>query len=529
MLARRQPSSGLRPLLAPLLALVLASPAAGDGDRFVSSSRGSDANSGASPQQAWATLEHAASASVGLRGARVLLRQGDTFVLPAPGATGVAFGLLVDVTVGAYADGGDVARPRIIRTASPASGATLVFSDSTGVLVTGIEVVGGQFGVVFEFTSPTRPDGGLFGNLSVVDCSFWNVRGVDYDPGTSVWWGAAVAVTSVGAAAGVVQLTSVTLAHNLVAQSDTMWQPFVAWPGTNPCSLANLVVQGTTCVGCSYNALFLAWTAIATVTRNVFLRDTPQKLFAAGTTDVIIGYLDARSSVTDNEITARGEAAGAPDGCGVDFETNSTGLLLARNYISRAWGAGIMVFGAQPTPSRGLRIMNNTVLKNSCDGSTSPDRGQIAFTSPGSSGIIAGNVFATCAGVPVFQDAAEPGLPLWSIAGNAIDGENATLSVAAPPLVTAAPQPGGGVLISSSSPTPGTVLVITTDGSRPERDSTPFPASGVALPPGFRTTAVLVKAFFTSPPRAGALAVESESAGGILSPYSNASWGGAWA
>ena len=540
----------LLPLL--LLALLLALPAAGAADRFVSASRGSDANSGATPQQAWATLAHAASASVGLRDARVLLRQGDSFELPAPGAAGVVFSQLVGVTVGAYADGGEVARPRLVRTASPASGAT-VDSGGTQIVASGgtatntaidggtlqlqlgaqvgLEIVGGQYGVAFEFNAPTRPDGSPFGNLSVADCSFFDVRGVDYDPGSSVWWGAAVALASAGAA-GVVELTSVTLAHNLVAQSDTMWQPFVGWPGTNPCTIASFVADGNTCVGCSYNALFLDMMAVATVTRNVFLRDTPQKLFSAGTTDIIIGYLDARSSVTDNEITARGEAVGAPDGCGVDFETNSSGLLFARNYVSRAWGAGVMVFGNVPGANQGLRILNNTILRNSCGGSSSPDRGQIAFTNAGSSGVIAGNVFATCAGVPVFQDGSEPGLPLWAIAGNAIDGENATLSVALAPLVSAAPQPGGGVLVTASSPTLGTTLVFTTDGSRPERASPAFPSAGYALPPGFRATAVLVKAFFAEDapaPPTGVLAVESESAGGILSPYSNASWGGAGA
>ena len=401
------------------------------------------------------------------------------------------------------------------------------------MLVTGLEIVGGQYGVAFEFNSMTSPDGGLFGNLSVVDCSFVNMRGVDYDPGSGKWWGAAVALAS-AVAAGPVELANVTLAHNVVALSDTLFQPFVEWPNTNPCIVTHLVVDANACVGCAYNALFLATMQVATVTRNVFLRDTPDKLFDGGTTDIIIGFLDARSSVTDNEITARGEFAGAPDGCAIDFETNSTGLLLARNYISRAWGAGIMVFG-HDAPSQGLLLLNNTLVRNSCGGSESPDRGQFAFTSASSSGTIAGNRVATCAGVPFFQDGSEPGLPLWTIADNVLDGAggNGTLAVAAAPVVAATALPGGGLRVTATSPSPGTVLVYTTDGSRPERSSPLFPDAGVELPPAFRATAVLVKAFFAAAPQAApggsggsggaAVAVESESAGGIVSPFNNAS------
>lgn len=510
----------------PALLVLFACSAASGVDLFVSSSRGSDTNSGASPQAAWATLEHAAGASLGLRGGRILLRAGDAWQLPAPGAAGVAFGLLEGVTIGAFVDGGGdaaaAARPRLLRTSPVLSGATLVCSDCSSVFISGLEIVGGQYGVAFEFNSPAGPDGGSFGNLSVVDCSFANLRGVDYDPGSGQWWGAAVALAS-AVASGPVELVNVTLAHNVVALSDTLFQPFVEWPNTNPCTVTHLVVDANACVGCSYNALFLATMQVATVTRNVFLRDTPAKLFSGGTTDIIIGFLDARSSVTDNEITARGEFAGAPDGCAIDFETNSTGLLLARNYISRAWGAGVMVFG-HDAPSRDLLLVNNTLVRNSCSGSVSPDRGQFAFTSPGSSGVISGNLVITCAGAPFFQDGSEPGLPLWTIEGNVLDGPggNGSLAVAAAPVVTAAALPGGGLRVTATSPSPGTMLVYTTDGSRPERSSPPFPDAGLELPPAFRATAVFVKAYWTAPPP-GAVAVESESAGGIVSPFNNAS------
>lgn len=96
----------------------------------------------------------------------------------------------------------------------------------------------------------------------------------------------------------------------------------------------------------SYNVLFLDTTTAVSVRDNVFLRDTPPQasedvtdsagkrvttsfyspqLFVAGTTDIIMGSLDATCSITGNEISWRGEY-NATDGEG-ELTKSSLGVV----------------------------------------------------------------------------------------------------------------------------------------------------------------------------------------------------------
>ena len=481
-------------------------------DIFVSSSFGADSNSGDTPAAPFASLAYAASAAAGLRNAAIRLRRGDSWFLPF----GVAFGGLVNASITDYATDGSLSRPRLIR-APPAQGAALSLANSLHTAVIGLEIVGGEYGIALEFGAPFSPMGTPWENLTVADCFFNGIVGGTYNPTDSTGWGAAVALATAGAAGAPASLTRLVLAHNVVNGSDTAYRNYVYFGNTNPVVVAGLVVDSNAIVGASFNALFLDLTSQVLVTRNVFLRDAPNRDFTGGTTDIIMGTLDPGSQIVDNEITGRGEWAGEPDGCGADFETNATGVLFARNFISRSFGAGIMIFGHVPRSNRGLRLLNNTLLHNGCGQTVSPDRGSFAFTSLASSGTIAGNVVASCPGVPVFQDGADKGLPEWSIWGNQINGGNATLALAAPPIFTATPAADGGLLLTATAATPGTRLRFTTNGSVPLLSSSPWPAAGLSLPPGFRALAVFVKAFWDAgavPP--GAVGVESESAGGVF-------------
>lgn len=507
--------------LAAAALLLRASAQPQTGSRYVSSSRGSDANDGLSPATPWETLEHASGElSGGLADGAILLRAGDAWTVSTPGAAGWGLASLSRVTIAPYADAGSPpvsARPRVTRPAGT-PGAALYIAESQDVAVTGITVEGGEYGVLFVYGQERNATGGEWANLSVTDVSFVNVRAVQgYDPDTPDWWGAAVALAAASAAGGPVPVRGLALSRNLLRDSDALFRPHVAWPNTDPCIVqGGLLIDANVVVNASYNVVFLDQIEYATVTRNVFLRDVPQRLFSGGTTDIIIGFLDNRTVIADNDVVARGEFPGAPDGCGVDFETNATGVLFARNYIAHSWGAGVMVLGHAAGSNTGLRFVANRLIKNSCPGSTTPDRGQMAFLSPGSSGIISRNAIQTCAGVAAFNDEGAPGLPGWDIGDNAIDGANATLAVAGAPVVTAAPAPpGGGIRVTATAPTPGTTLVYTLDGSRPEATSPAFPAGGVALADGFRDTAVLVKAFWKGKPPKGVTYVESETAGGI--------------
>ena len=62
-------------------------------------------------------------------------------------------------------------------------------------------------------------------------------------------------------------------------------------------------------------------------------------------------------------------------------------------------------------------------------------------------GVISGNVFATCPGVPVFSSPFANGTAGWYIAGNVIDGVNGTITVLPMPTVSAAVGGDGSLVL----------------------------------------------------------------------------------
>jgi hypothetical protein len=245
---------------------------------------------------------------------------------------------------------------------------------------------------------------------------------------------------------------------------------------------------------------------------NVFLRNTPSALFVAGTTDIIMGTLDATCRIAGNEIGWRGEyEPGGPDGCAIDFETQADGVHVTGNYIHNSYGSGIMVLG-HSTTSTNLVIAGNTMLFNGCN-QTDADHGGIAFMHLNSTGMVANNTFATCDGTPLFYQSVAGALDGWAFANNTILNTSASI-VATPAVSAAVSEEGGSITVSASCSTPGAVLRYTTDGSRPTPESPPFPESGeLVMPP--RTVAVNVKAFASG-------LVESATNGGVFVPSPSA-------
>ena len=491
-----------------LLPLLLAATAAAN--VFVSSSAGNDSNSGATPAAPLKTLPRAAALirAQGLPpGAGLYLLRGDVFPLPtALFLTGLLGTPDSPVTVGGY--GPLARRPVLSRLPGQAAGPTLTIDNSSHVAVTGLEVRGGENGVAFTFDvlGPTR---GAFSGLTVTDCFFNSIGGLHYNASSGSWWGAAVALAA--AHSGVV-VKGVNISHNIVNGSDVFYSNSVPYAGWTRAFVEQLVIDGNAVTKNSFNVVFLDTTAFVSVTRNVFLGNKPTRLFVAGTTDVIMGTVNGSVQLVGNEFTGRGEyEPGGPDGCAIDFETNATGVLFQDNYVSRSWGAGIMVFGHVDNSNTRLSILNNTMLHNGC-GQTRDDHGGIAFMRKGSSGALKGNVFATCPGTALFNDANDPGLAGWDISNNAVDGVNASLSFTATPVVSGEMLPSGGMLVTASCATSGAVLRYTVDGSRPREDASVFLEGGLELPPQWRAVAVFVKAF------SGVGGVESEVAGGVFAP-----------
>jgi len=380
--------------------------------------------------------------------------------------------------------------------------------NSSGITVSGIEVVGGENGLAFTFGESAE-----YSNFTVQDCFFNQISGLHYNASSGSWWGSAIAFAATHSG---VQVSQVTIAHNLVNGSDVFYSNSVPYAGWTRAYVTHLLIASNAITSNSYNTLFLDTTSFVSVLNNVFLDNRPTALFTAGTTDIIMGTLNASNVLAGNELSGRGEfQPGGPDGCAIDFETNATGVSFTDNYISRSFGAGAMIFGHVTGSNTGLLLTNNTFINCGCQ-QTRDDHGAIAFMRPGSSGLLSDNIFlSTIHGCEALNQAHDPGIPGWVLEGNTISGvDGAEVLVASPPLLSLLPNR----TLTASSPTPGTLLHFTLDGSRPRKDSPQFPASGLELTD--RATPVFIKAFWSAglPQGSEVVRVESESAGGIFAP-----------
>lgn len=479
-------------------------------DYYVSSSTGDDSASGTTPAAPWRTLSRAA-ASVGQGNVSLFLLAGDLFTVRTGGDA--FFQSASGLTLSSY--GALDRRPILQRPFDSAAGPTLTFDNCTDVAVRGLEVRGGEMGVVFTFGAGGAGPASYDGNLEVSDCFFEGIRGLNYNPSSGNWWGAAVALA---AGRWPILIRNVRVANNIVNGSDTFFKNEVPWVEWTRAEVSGLEIENNSLLHCGYNTLFLDSVSFVTVSNNVFLANTPPQNFLYGTTDIIMGTLNASVTLKGNEMSRRGEyQPGGPDGCAVDFETNATGVRFIDNYVSHAFGAGVMVFGHADDSNTQLVMESNRFLFNGCL-QTSGDHGGIAFMHKRSSGNLTGNVMATCAGVPLLMDDGDPGLPGWEIFNNTVDGQGGvTLAVAAPPVVAGAPQPDGGLLVTAAHPQPDAVVLRYSSGGRPGPTSPVFPTSGILLPPGWRALALFVKAF-PLPVGGGVVGVESESAGGVFAP-----------
>ena len=485
---------------------------------YLSDSLGNDTHAGTTPFEPWQTFSHATSIinSGYVTNSTLLLLSGDVFTL----STAAFFQNLNNFTLSSYSTSDMntslLRRPALLRPSTSAAGPTLTFDESTNINVIGIEIQGGEVGIALTYGAGGIGPSSYDGNVQISDCYFEKIRGLNYNASSGSWWGSAIALA---AGRWPVLIKNITITDNIVNGSDTFFKNEVPWPPWTRAELSNVTISRNSLTKNGYNVLFLDSVSNVIVSNNVFLDNTPFELFVAGTTDIIFGTLNSSVIVTGNEMSRRGEfQPGGPDGCAVDFETNATGLQFIDNYISRAFGAGVMVFGHADGSNTELVMTHNRFLFNGCN-QTRGDRGGIAFMHKGSSGILTGNIMKTCPGVPLLNDIADPGLPNW-VLNNTIDGEGGiTLVVLSPPVVIGTLQETGELLITASHEQPDNVILRYTYGSRPNTFSPIFPPDGILLQPNWRTIALFVKAFpITSHNSNEDILVESETSGAVFAP-----------
>lgn len=338
---------------------------------YISSSNpaASDNNTGTSPSLPWRSLQRAVAAAPQLRaGGQLLLCNGDTWVLSKPlrfdglGNASSAARLLL----GSYQFGTSTQRPLILADSPSYVGPLLWLHDAQRIDVVGLELSGGEVGVELSFGE--LRDNRYTANLSssITDCVIRGARSVASANGSTV--GSAILLS---AAHANITVSGLVLSNNAVSGCDAFYRtgdmpPFAGlWTVVHTFGLR---VTGNFITATVFNTLSLMWMTDTLVTRNVFLRNGPPPgvVNTRGTTDIIMGTVDPSVVVDGNEVGYRGEGLGAPDGCALDFETASQGLLVSNNFFHHCWGAGILVFG-HGTTSTGLRLENNTLLFNGCN------------------------------------------------------------------------------------------------------------------------------------------------------------------
>jgi hypothetical protein len=181
--------------------------------------------------------------------------------------------------------------------------------------------VGGENGVAFLFDTGPSGQPALYENFSVTDCFFSQVGGLAYNASSGSWWGAAIAFAARHAG---VRVQGVTLAGNLVNGSDVFYSNSVPYAGFTRAYVAHLNISRNAITHNSYNVLFLDTTSFVSVQGNTFLADTPPRLFVAGTTDIIMGTLNASVApipflghMARKALDATGCAPFSSAGCGV--------------------------------------------------------------------------------------------------------------------------------------------------------------------------------------------------------------------
>jgi hypothetical protein len=391
------------------------------------------------------------------------------------------------------------------RAAGSPYGPVVNFVDCVGLIVIGLEISGGEQGLLFSYSTAAPSNGGLY----LSDNYLHDIRGT-LPGGNPLGWGSALGLNA-SIASTEIYAYNISVVSNLFNSSDVAYQNCITaqthggcvWPGGAQGGYLNtdsVLWSGNVVNHVSFNSAFFAFTANTVVDGNTFLDNSPGGLFALGTTDIIVGSVGATVSLTNNEIANRGEFKGGPDGCAIDLEDSSTGVVLSGNYISKSFGAAIMLFAGTGNGSKDISLVNNTLLFDGCN-QTGGDHGLIAFLHAGQTGTVANNRLATCPWGGVVYNGDTSG---FTFSGNTVySGTTIAALLVDTPVVTVT----DAGLVTAVCATPNAVLRYTLDGSRVLPTSPVF-GGGVVV--GARATAVLVKAFAPG-------MIESAVAGGIFS------------
>ncbi|MBB6670763.1 RICIN domain-containing protein [Cohnella nanjingensis] len=420
---------------------------------YVSSSGGSDGNSGTSPSAPWRTLAKVSS-RVFKPGDQVLLKRGDAWneALYMHGA-GTA---VSPIKVGAYATG---ARPMIKRNDVKEDRA-LWWEHEMYAQVQSLTVRNAGMGIILWNE----------GTNAIDDCIAINIKGLygtyQSDVGYALW--------SVGMASpGSITNSEGWGAQMVGANIDRAYIHDVSDPGTSYAGLSN---QGYW-PGAVFSRILL---------------DNAAGSATYGTSSIILSH--ARGLTLDHVIVKNTPHAGNPDEGGIDFEDDNQNVTITDSVFVNNAGPAIEILrgGATLTASSGIEIKNAKFIRNNwAHTNTDPSEIQIYdWTSPNkpTNVTIHDNEYTLASGVKFFGgEGDKTGTTLWNntatanIAYNhepdAYAGEDKSVSGSAVSFSDAHASDDGGVLtvLWEQLSGPG---VATFDDAHAVNTTAHLPASG---------------------------------------------------
>jgi hypothetical protein len=252
---------------------------------YVSQADGSDAAAGTSPDAPWQSLARLQLAALE-PGDGIRLARGSVWR-----EANLTLNNALNLTISAYGNG-TWPRPVIERSIGlDLYTSCLDIVNSAGVWVDQLHLAGCSRALHFLFGPGFRGHGYTVSNCMFRDI---NVPFELYDPQSGLW----ARAVSFDAEAGNITVYNVTLRNNVATRLDSFFY-------SENVGVDGLTLFGNTVAQCGGNCVFLRGTNML-VDSNVFLRDTPARLFLHGTTDV-------RSPLP----AAKGNEAGGGGGCSV--------------------------------------------------------------------------------------------------------------------------------------------------------------------------------------------------------------------
>lgn len=381
-------------------ATVVASGAATPPSYYISSTSGSDFNSGRSPSQPWATFTNLYDLTLG-PGSSVLLKRGDTWNqsqlrLTGKGAPGNP------ITLTAYGEGPSPVITGLNRT----NAACVVWENPSHVRINSLHCKDAKVGLYLRFTGGnTDGTGPMFHNrdVHVTACHLQNMNAVWSAPDGSITvqppyelsWGAGIWLGgNIPAPPGgpwpsefTLILDDFSVTHCGFENCSTGLGLNFYYPSIYRSRFTNFRFEDSWVTGCE-NGSFALFYVDGGAVRRVDTWRGGTGFYATGTTGGFIQH--SRNVVIENcEFAGNPRNGTGNDGCGFDYEGNTENVWFINNVIHDNDGSGMLLINSGGGNSAFL--MNSNTFWNNCRNPKDSSQNNELRASSGNTGSFSNN------------------------------------------------------------------------------------------------------------------------------------------